>query len=171
MQKYLPEILKEVNDNPQLLTQLRGDAALTLLFKHAFDPAAKFILPEGDPPFKQDAAPIGMTPANLRMELKKLYVFCRTDLPAIRRESLFVQLLEAVHPSEAKLLLAVKDQDLTSLYPNITHQLVYENGFTQVVPTEAPKKIKKVDDQITDAVTVKRGRGRPKKDLGVTVNP
>lgn len=169
MQKYLPEILKEVNDNPQLLTQLRGDAALTLLFKHAFDPAAKFILPEGDPPYKEDAAPIGMTPANLRMELKKLYVFCRQDLPAIRRETLFVQLLEAVHPSEAKLLLAVKDQDLSKLYPNVTHQLVYDNGFTQVVPpAEVPKKVKKVEDQITDAVTVKRGRGRPKKDLGVT---
>jgi hypothetical protein len=173
MQKYIPELLKEINDNPALLTQMRGDASLTLLFKHAFDPSAKFVLPEGDAPYKPDAAPIGMTPATLRQELKKLYVFCRTDLKPVRRESLFIQLLESIHPSEAEVLVAVKDQDLPRLYPNITHQLVFENGFVQVPPPEVTSKPKKVvKDQITDAVTaVKRGRGRPKKELGVTANP
>lgn len=169
MQKYIPEILSEINANPGLIAQYRGEASLSLVFKHAFDPRAKFVLPDGDPPYKQDAAPIGMTPAILKQELRRLYVFCRQDLPAIRRETLFVQLLESVHPSEAKVLLAIKDQDLTKLYPNITHQMVFENGFTQVPPTEVPKKLKKVEDQITDAVTTpKPGRGRPKKALGVT---
>ena len=163
MQKFIPEILSEINANPGLIAQYRGDASLSLLFKHAFDPSAKFVLPDGDPPYKLDAAPIGMTPANLRMELKKLYVFCRQDLPAIRRETLFVQLLEAIHPSEAKVLLALKDQDLTKLYPNVTHQMAFENGFTQVAPTEEPKKIKKVKEKVTDVVTAKPGRGRPKK--------
>lgn len=172
MQKYIPELLKEINDNPALLTQLRGDASLTLLFGYAFDPSQKFILPEGDAPYKPDSAPIGMTPANLRMELKKLYVFCRTDLKAVRRESLYIQLLESIHPSEAEILVAIKDQDLPRLYPNITHQLVYENGFVKVPPEVNSKPKKVVKDQITDAVTVqKRGRGRPKKDLGVTANP
>ena len=172
MQKYIPELLKEINDNPALLTQLRGDASLTLLFNYAFDPSQKFLLPEGDAPFKPDAAPIGMTPAILRQELKKLYVFCRADLKPVRRESLYLQLLEAVHPSEAAVLVAVKDQNLTGLYPNITHQLVFENGFVKVPPTEVTSKPKKVvKDQITDAVTVqKRGRGRPKKSEGVAVS-
>lgn len=172
MQKYIPELLAEINDNPELLTQMRGDASLTLLFKHAFDPEQKFILPEGDAPFKPDAAPIGMTPAILRQELRKLYVFMRKDLTPIRRETLYIQLLESIHPSEAKVLVAVKDQKLTELYPNITHQLVYENGFVQVPPPEVTSKPKKVvQDQITDSVTTqKRGRGRPKKSQGVTVS-
>jgi hypothetical protein len=171
MQKYIPEMLKEINDNPALIRNFLGDAALTLLFKHAFDPSAKFILPEGAPPYKEDAAPIGMTPAILKQELRRLYVFCRADLPPIRRETLFVQLLESVHPSEAKVLLAVKEQNLTDLYPNITHQMAFENGFIQAPPTEAANKPKKVEDQITDAVTTqKRGRGRPKKESGVTAN-
>ena len=152
-------MLNEINETPALIAQYRGEASLSLLFKHAFDPSEKFILPDGDPPYKLDTAPIGMTPGTFKQELRRLYVFCRKDLPAIRRESLFVQLLESVHPSEAKVLLAIKDQNLTGLYPNITHQMAFENGFTQVAPTEEPKKIKKV----TDVVTAKPGRGRPKK--------
>lgn len=139
MQKFIPEMLAEINENPDLIKNYSGDAGLNLLFKHAFDPNLKFELPDGDPPYKMDAAPIGMTPANLKQELKRLYVFCRKDLPPLRRESLFIQLLEAVHPSEAEVLLAVKDQALTKKYKNITQKLVYETGF-QVPPPPVKEK-------------------------------
>jgi hypothetical protein len=141
MQKYLPELLKEINENPKLLETLRGDAALTLLFKHAFLPEFKFQLPEGDPPYKPDAAPIGMNPAILRQELKRLYVFCRTDIAQVRKEALFIQLLEAVHPTESEILLAVKDQTLHKKYPKITRKLAADNGFVPPLPVKekAPK--------------------------------
>lgn len=142
MQKYLPELLKEINENPKLLENLRGDAALTLLFKHAFLPEFKFQLPEGTPPYKPDAAPIGMSPAILRQELKRLYVFCRTDINSVRKEALFIQLLEAVHPSEAEILLAVKDQTLHKKYPKINRKLVAANGFIPPLPTKEPKEPK-----------------------------
>lgn len=143
MQKYLPELLTEINDNPELLTKLKGDASLTILFQFAFDPTKKFLLPEGDPPYKPDAAPIGMSMGILRQELKRFYVFCRADLPAVRREDLFIQLLEGVHPSEAELLLSVKDQTLNKKYKKITHQLVYDLGFVKVPPpVKAPKEPK-----------------------------
>jgi hypothetical protein len=156
MQKFIPEVLQEINENPKVIVNYRGDAALNYVFKHAFDPAQKFVLPEGDPPYKRDAAPIGMTPATFKQELKRLYVFCRQDLPALRRESLFVQLLEALHPSEAEVLLAVKDQALTKKYKNITHTLIYENGFQVPPPPEKEVKVKK--------------EPKPKKEHGTTVN-
>lgn len=139
MQKFIPEVLKEINETPSKIKDYKGDAALNLLFKHAFNPELKFELPEGTPPFKPDAAPIGMTPATFKQELRRLYVFCRKDLPAIRRESLYVQLLEAIHPTEAEVLNHVKDQNLTKLYKNITHKLVYEAGFEVPPPVEKPK--------------------------------
>ena len=148
MQKYLPELLTEINDDPKLLEKLKGDSALTLLFQHAFDPAKKFLLPDGDPPYKPDAAPIGMSMGILRQELKRFYVFCRADLPAIRREDLFIQLLEGVHPSEAELLLSVKDQNITKKYKNITHELVYNLGFVQVPPPEKKPKEPKAKKSI-----------------------
>lgn len=143
--KLITEMLSEINDNPVNITKYKDNGALRLIFEHAFDPNKKFFLPEGDPPFKEDAAPIGMSPANLHMEAKKLYVFCREDLNKVRRESLFIQLLEGLHPLESKLILAVKDQKLTKMYPKITQKLVSE--FFPTVPAPAIKEKKTKNSQ------------------------
>jgi hypothetical protein len=60
-------------------------------------------------------------------------------VPKLRREQLFLQLLESVHPSEAKVLLAVKDQKLNKLYKNVTAKLAAEHGFI-------PVQVKKNED-------------------------
>lgn len=137
MAKYLTEILDEVSKDPSSISKYRDNAALKFIFQYAFIPELKFDLPEGDPPFKPDAAPLGMSPANMIMETKKLYIFTKAkELNKVRKEQLFIQLLENVHPSEAKLLLAVKDQKLNKLYKNITAKLAADNGF---IPAQAKK--------------------------------
>lgn len=45
------------------------------------------------------------------------------NLPKYKLEMMFVQLLEALHPSEAEVLLAAKNKSLTKLYP-ITKDIV-----------------------------------------------
>lgn len=140
MSKFIVEILDEINADPKAIKKYKNNEALTLLFKFAFHPNGKFLLPEGDPPFKPDAAPLGMSPGNLQMEIKKFIHFTRKDLTNLKREQMFIQLLEAVHPSEAKVVLAVKDQNLPKLYKKITHKLVYDEGF---VPNPPPEKEKK----------------------------
>jgi hypothetical protein len=141
--KYITEILDDVNSDPSKIVNYKDNGALRLILEHAFDPAKKFVLPEGEPPFKQDTAPQGMSPGNLHMEAKKLYIFCRADLTAVRRETLFIQLLENVHPTEAKMLLAVKDQKLTKMYPKITHKLVSDTWATIPAPVVKEKKVTK----------------------------
>lgn len=143
MSKFMTEILKEINEDPKKLENYRNYEPLRMVVNFAFRPEGKFELPEGDPPFKPDAAPMGMSPANFIMEIKKWYIFTRKDLKPTRREQLFIQLLETVHPDEAKILLAVKDQNLTKLYKKITHKLVYEAGFIPNPPPEKPVKAKK----------------------------
>lgn len=127
--KYLTEVLDEINSDPKAIDNYKTDTALKILLEYAYIPEKKFDLPAGNPPYKEDAAPIGMSPANLRMEAKKLYVFCRKDLKPIKREQLFIDLLENVHPSEAKLLLAIKEQKITKLYKKITRAVVEKAGF------------------------------------------
>lgn len=127
--KYLTEVLEEINSDPKAIDNYKTDMAVKLLFEYAYIPEKKFDLPAGNPPYKEDAAPIGMSPANLRMEMKKLYVFLREDLKPIKREQLFIDLLENVHPSEAKLLLAIKEQKLTKLYKKVTRSVVEKAGF------------------------------------------
>jgi hypothetical protein len=129
MTKYITEILDEINSDPKAIEKHRGNAALRLIFEHAFLADKKFALPEGEPPFKKDAAPMGMSPGNLYQEVRRLYVFCRTDLKQLRKETLFVQLLENLHPREAQLVIAVKDQQLTKMFPKVTHKLVADAGF------------------------------------------
>ena len=107
-----------------------------MLLEYAYLPEKKFDLPEGDPPYKPDDAPIGMSPANLRMEMKRLYIFKREDLKPLRREQLFINLLESVHPDEAKLLLAVKEQKLNKLYKKVTRKVVEEAGFIPALQKE-----------------------------------
>jgi hypothetical protein len=91
---------------------------------------------------------MGMTAANLRMEAKKLVVFTKFggNVTRLRREQLYVQLLESVHASEAKLLNATKDQTLDVLYPKITAEFVKKH-FPDVLPegtvvAEPAKKLK-----------------------------
>lgn len=146
MTKFITEMLDEINTDPKTIEKYKNSNALKLVFEFAFDPAKKFALPDGIPPFKEDAAPLGMSPGNLLMEVKRLYIFCRTDLNQLRKETLFVQLLESVHPSEARLVLAIKDQALHLLYRKITHKLVYEAGMITVPPVEKPKKEKKLKE-------------------------
>lgn len=143
--KYITEILDEINKDPSTISKYRDNAALKFIFQYAFIPEQKFDLPEGDPPFKPDAGPLGMSPANFLQETRKLYIFTKArELPKVRKEQLFIQLLENVHPSEAKVLLAIKDQKLNKLYKNVTAKLAAEHGFIplQVKKDEAttPKK-------------------------------
>ena len=142
MAKYITDILSEINEDPSKIEAHKTNAALRFIFEHAFLPEKKFALPEGEPPFKPDAAPLGMSPANLYMEAKKLYVYCRADLTPLRRESLFIGLLENVHPIEAKMLIAVKDQNLPSVYPKITRKLVSDAGFIPPAPEKEVKETK-----------------------------
>lgn len=144
LRKFIPEILKDINDDPSCVVRYKDSAALKILMQYAFLPEKKFCLPVGKPPFKEDAAPIGMTPSNFTQELRRLYVFTpERELNQIRREALFISLLEGLHPTEAEVLCAVKDQTLTELYPNVTVKLLVENGILPEgtpIPSAAPRK-------------------------------
>lgn len=164
MAKYTVELLKELNENPELLAQHTQNAALRMTFQFAFDPALKMNLPEGTPPFKVDPNPLGMSPANYQQEIRRFNIFTRPDaqLPRLRRETLFIQLLEGLHLTEAQLLLSLKDQNLPSIYPNLTADVLKKYGFLpqELAVAAAPKSVEVAKEEPVEP-TVKRGRGRP----------
>lgn len=141
--KYVNEVLKEINDDISLFEttyKKNGDGGpLGVIFKHAFMAEHKFLLPEGEPPYRATSEPQGMTPANFIQEVRKFYVFTSTNVSASRRETLFIQMLEGIHPIEAKILIAIKDQKLTDLYPNITREAVANAGFIPQATLEQVK--------------------------------
>jgi hypothetical protein len=130
--KFIPEILQEINDAPNVLEALKGyldDETLKLVFAWGFFPKCKFLLPEGIPPYKPSSNPIGTTASNFNQEVRKFQTFLRTDMKRVHLEKLFIQLLEDLHPSESEVLICIKDQNLRRLYPNITLELTVEAGF------------------------------------------
>jgi len=100
-------------------------AALRALFKYAYDDKVKFLLPEGEPPYKANELPDQQ--GILFSELRRLYLFIEGGNPNLkptRREYLFVQLLETIDKEDAKLLIAVKDKKIP--YKGITKKFVQE---------------------------------------------
>ena len=103
-----------------------ADDALKAILIWNFDPTAISVLPEGPVPYKENEVPIGTDHTSLRREWKNLYHFVKGGndrLSAIRRETMFVQMLEGLHPEEAKIICLVKDKDLESRY-KITYDMV-----------------------------------------------
>ena len=104
------------------------DLALKAILIWNFDPTAISVLPEGTVPYKENEVPIGTDHTSLRREWKNLYHFVKGGndrLSAIRRETMFVQMLEGLHPEEAKIVCLVKDKDLESKY-KITYDMVQQ---------------------------------------------
>ena len=57
--------------------------------------------------------------ASIRAEYKKFYNFCKGGNPSLsnlRRETMFINILQGLHPREAEILILVKDKNLESKY-------------------------------------------------------
>lgn len=86
------------------------------------------MLPEGEVPYTPNEAPKGTEHQQLSTEYKRLYHFVKGGndaLKPLRRESMFIQLLEGLHADEANLLCKIKDRRLEEDY-KITFDIVKE---------------------------------------------
>ena len=110
-----------------ILREYADDALKSILIWN-FDPTAISVLPEGHVPYKENEVPVGTDHTSLRREWKNLYHFLKggnDSLSTMRRETMFIQMLEGLHPEEAKIICLVKDKDLESRY-KITYEIVQQ---------------------------------------------
>jgi hypothetical protein len=93
-----------------------------------FDDTVVSVLPEGPVPFDKNEAPAGTEHTYLAHEHKVLYNFIKGGndfLKPVKREQLFLQLLEGLHADEAEVICLMKDKKLTDKY-KITKAVVSE---------------------------------------------
>ncbi|AIX24552.1 hypothetical protein AAJ62_gp208 [Synechococcus phage ACG-2014g] len=134
----LSEILRKVSNaktKAEKISLLRrhNTPALRQLLIINFDESVISLLPEGDVPFTPNDAPAGTDHTRLEQQYRGLYRFFKggAKLPTLKRESMFVQLLEGLSHEEADLLVLVKDGQLNKEYKRITKAVVQE-AFPQI---------------------------------------
>lgn len=123
--------------------------ALYVALRYALDPAVKWGLPPGEPPYKPCEYIDGE--GRFLNEVFKMYLFVdegddfmnldqykkisrhNLKLKKMKRELLFVSILESISPADARLLLAMKEKTLP--FKNLTTKIIKE-AFPGLIPDE-----------------------------------
>ena len=120
--------IKSKKDKVSHLKEYNSDS-LRMVIKASFDPKIKWSLPEGEVPFRPNEAPEGTEHSVLSYEARKLWHYIEGGDPTLsqnKRETMFVQLLESLHPDEADILVAAKDKVLHQKYKGLSKNVVME---------------------------------------------
>ena len=128
------EVLTKVNnakDKPKKIAVLKENdtPGLRRIIKGSFDPNITWDLPEGSPPFIANEAPEGTEHSLLENESKKFWHFVTgADVATskTRKETMFVQILEALSKGEAEVSIAMKDKELHKKYKGLSQAVVKE---------------------------------------------
>lgn len=129
------EILVAVEQAEDDATRIRGlqywaqkNGALRPVLKWQFDNAIQSRLPEGPTPFERNSAPgPDLTESSLRHEHKlfKYFVVSASDVKPVKREHMWIELLEKIPPQEAAIMDQVKDKKLVA-FKKLTKNLVQQ---------------------------------------------
>tara|TARA_E500000331_G_scaffold336968_1_gene364635 strand:- start:2086 stop:2634 length:549 start_codon:yes stop_codon:yes gene_type:complete len=142
------EVLTKVNnakDKPKKIAVLKehDTPGLRKMIKGSFDPNIKWDLPEGSPPYIANEAPDGTEHSLLENESKKFWHFVEgadTATSKTRKETMFVQILEALSKGEAELAIAMKDKELHKKYKGLSTAVVKEAfGWNDQFVTPEPQ--------------------------------
>ena len=128
------EILDKVHkaktkDQKVLILKQNNSEGLRMVLKSSFDPKIKWSIPEGEVPYRANDVPAGTEHTVLAMESKKLWHFIKgadKGTPQHKKEQMFIQMLEGLHDSEAKLLIAAKDKRIHQVYKGLSTNVVKE---------------------------------------------
>lgn len=120
------EKIKSRTDKIQHL-QKHDTSALRDVLRGTFDDSIVWLLPEGTPPYNP-AAPESI-PSNLLKQSMKFTYFAKggkgDQIATAKRERIFLDVLESIHPKDALVLLKMKDKNPPA--KGLTKKLVQES--------------------------------------------
>ena len=137
--KLISEVLTEAGkivkrDERIKFLQLNKSPGLTDILRINYDESIVSALPEGAPNYRQDDAPKDYQYTVLNKAYTQFKYFFKgpvaNGMKQIKRESLFLNLLETLHVEEAELLIAAKDKKMK--YKGITKKLV-KDAFPNLI--------------------------------------
>lgn len=142
----ISEVLQRVSNaktkdkKVEILCEYKTDALKRVLLCN-FAKSISFVFPEGKTPYKPNESPKGVDHQFLLREHRMLETFIKKDVNGVtyfgcsnqpqprmqqlKKENLWMQIMESLHQEEAEVLDLVKDKKLTSRY-KITRQNVID---------------------------------------------
>lgn len=129
--KLISEVLTDAGkivkrDERITFLQNNKSPGLTDILRIQYDDSIVSALPAGAPNYRQDDAPKDYQYTILNKAYTQFKYFFKgpiaNDMNPLKRESLFLNLLETLHVEEAELLIAAKDKKMK--YKGITKKLV-----------------------------------------------
>ena len=123
MKLLISEVLQKAHnaktkaEKVKILRDNKTDALLSVFIIN-YDESVVSLLPEGKVPFRENEAPEGTEHTKLEHEARLLFHFFKggSNLPGLKRETMFIQMLEGLHPSEANVIILAKDKKLNTKY-------------------------------------------------------
>ena len=109
--------------------QAKQSFSIRTILQCAFTPSIVLDLPEGAPPFNRDVLPVGNSLGRVDKAVKVLgKLVARNGVPSVglgrmKKETLFIQLLESIYEKDADVIIAMKDKQLTKMFPSLDHTL------------------------------------------------
>lgn len=137
--KLISEVLTDAGkivkrDERIKFLQLNKSPGLTDILRINYDDTIVSAIPEGAPNYRQDDAPKDYQYTVLNKAYTQFKYFFKgpvaNEMKQIKRESLFINLLETLHVEEAELLIAAKDKKMK--YKGITKKLV-KDAFPNLI--------------------------------------
>tara|TARA_B100002019_G_C21091877_1_gene509045 strand:- start:178 stop:609 length:432 start_codon:yes stop_codon:yes gene_type:complete len=120
--------LKTKKEKIAYLQEMGQYPAFKDILRINFDYDVVCLLPDGETPYRKDDAPEGMAYQSLHREYRRFTYFFKggegMNLSPLKRESMWIDLLESLSEGEADLLAKAKDRRLK--YKGITRKLVEE---------------------------------------------
>ena len=128
----LSEILTKVNnaktkDKKIAVLKENDSEPLRMLIKSSFDPKIKWVMPEGEVPYKPNEAPEGTEHTLLSQEVRRFWHYIEgadNQTPKMKKETMFIQMLEGLHKSEAEVVCYAKDKVLQQKYKGLSDAVV-----------------------------------------------
>jgi hypothetical protein len=123
------ELFSEMEKLPveQHLAHLKDNLSfgVVTVLQGNFSPSVVLDLPEGEPPFVRDKTAPDRTLKRFDNAVKPLGYCLESNKGhnSLKKQKIFIDILEAVYEKDADILIAMKDKCLTDLYPFITLEL------------------------------------------------
>ncbi len=158
VRETLEEVAKaKTREDKRDVLKKRENLATKILLQLNYHPDAKWLLPPGAPPY-EPAKQGDMTSNSFHYEVKKLDYYTDpsphplSELPMLRREAMFVGLLERLDPQDAEMMIAIKDKKLS--YKGLTYKLV-KDTWPDLLPDveEEEKPVSKTPSKKEEVVT------------------